>query len=77
MQITIILLIVGLFDRLFIDWYWVGKTKAWFIPGTEDLVDSYKDYKFHFIGSVKGMVIGLPVCLIVGVLVQVVNWIVG
>ena len=23
-------------DRLFIDWYWVGKTKAWDIPGTED-----------------------------------------
>lgn len=38
MQITIILLIVGLFDRLFIDWYWVGKTKAWYIPGTEELM---------------------------------------
>ena len=37
-QITIILLIVGLFDRLFIDWYWVGHTKAWLIPGTEDLM---------------------------------------
>lgn len=37
-QITIILLIEGLFDRLFIDWFWVGKTKAWLIPGTEDLM---------------------------------------
>lgn len=37
-QITAILLIVGLFDRLFIDWYWVGKTKAWYIPGTEELM---------------------------------------
>ena len=36
-QMTIILWIQGLFDRLFIDWYWVGKTKAWDIPGTEDL----------------------------------------
>ena len=27
----------GLFDRFFIDWYWVGRTKAWTIPGTEDL----------------------------------------
>ena len=35
-QMTIILLIEGLFDRLFIDWYWVGKTKAWNIEGTED-----------------------------------------
>ena len=32
-----ILLIVGVFDRLYIDWYWVGRTKAWIIPGTEDL----------------------------------------
>jgi len=36
-QITVILLVTGLFDRIFIDWYWVGKTKAWEIPGTEDL----------------------------------------
>ena len=36
-QMTIILLIVGLFDRLFIDWYWVGHTKTWEIKGTEDL----------------------------------------
>ena len=28
MQMTIVLLISGLFDRLFIDWYWVGRTKA-------------------------------------------------
>ena len=36
-QMTAILWIMGLFDRLFIDWYWVGRTKAWQIPGTEDL----------------------------------------
>ena len=36
-QMTVILLIMGLFDRFFIDWYWVGHTKAWIIPGTEDL----------------------------------------
>ena len=36
-QMTVILLIMGLFDRFFIDWYWVGHTKSWTIPGTEDL----------------------------------------
>ena len=36
-QMTVIYLISGLFDRLFIDWYWVGKTKAWIIPGTEEM----------------------------------------
>lgn len=36
-QTALISLITNLFDRLFIDWYWVGKTKAWDIPGTDDL----------------------------------------
>ena len=38
LQICFIIMIEGLFDRLFIDWYWVGKTKTWVIPGTEDLM---------------------------------------
>lgn len=36
-QIYAIAMAEGLFDRFFIDWYWVGHTKAWTIPGTEDL----------------------------------------
>lgn len=36
-QMSVILWIQGLFDRFFVDWYWVGHTKAWEIPGTEDL----------------------------------------
>jgi hypothetical protein len=36
-QILILAMAEGLFDRFFIDWYWVGHTKAWTIPGTEDL----------------------------------------
>lgn len=73
----IIWLVIDWYDCFVLDWGWVCHSKKIIIPGTEDLMDSYKDYKFHFIGSVKGMVIGLPVCLIVGILVQVVNWIVG
>ena len=37
-QMTAVFLIMDVFDRLFIDWYWVGHTKAWLIPGTEDLM---------------------------------------
>lgn len=33
----VILSIMNLIDRLLIDDYWVGHTKAWIIPGTEDL----------------------------------------
>ena len=36
-QMFAILSVMNLIDRLFIDEYWVGHTKAWEIPGTEDL----------------------------------------
>ncbi|MBR3242200.1 MAG: hypothetical protein IKF90_05805, partial [Parasporobacterium sp.] len=36
-QMFTILSIVNLIDRLLIDEYWVGHTKAWEIPGTEDM----------------------------------------
>ena len=36
-QLIVIYMIMNLFDRLFIDWYWVGHTNTWVIPGTEDL----------------------------------------
>ena len=35
-QSLMILYIMGLFDRFFIDWYWVEHTKAWEIPNTEE-----------------------------------------
>lgn len=58
-QITVILMIVGLFDRLFIDWYWVGKTKAWYIPGTEELMPYIP--KKTLIKKWVGTVIGFPI----------------
>ena len=36
-QSLLIMYIMGIFDRLFIDWYWVEHTKAWNIPNTEEL----------------------------------------
>ena len=55
-QMSIILMIMGLFDRLFIDWYWVGHTKTWIIPGTEDLMPYIpkKTVVHKWIGTVAG-----------------------
>ncbi len=36
-QMFAILSVVNLIDRLLIDEFWVGHTKAWEIPGTEDM----------------------------------------
>ena len=58
LQMCAIYLIVGLFDRIFIDWYWVGHTKAWIIPGTEDLQPYIP--KKTLIGKWLGTLIGFP-----------------
>ncbi len=68
-QITVILLIEGLFDRLFIDWYWVGKTKAWFIPGTEDLMPYIP--KKTLVGKWLGTLVGYP--LIAAILAAIIS----
>lgn len=36
-QLLVMLSVLNLADRLFIDGWWGGHTKAWTIPGTEDL----------------------------------------
>ena len=70
-QMTVILWIQGVFDRLFIDWYWVGKTKAWFIPGTEDLMPYIP--KKVLIRKWVGSLMGFPMiaAMIAGVMMLV------
>ena len=36
-QLFVILFVMNLIDRFLVDGFWVGHTKAWIIPGTEDL----------------------------------------
>ena len=48
---------MNLIDRFLIDDYWVGHTKAWIIPGTEDLRPyiTTKDKKQKWIMGTVGM----------------------
>ncbi len=51
----VILFIMNLIDRFLIDEYWVGHTKAWIIPGTEDLrpyITAEDKKKKWFMGTV-------------------------
>ncbi len=57
-QLTVMYLLCGLFDRIFIDWYWVGHTRAWLIAGTEDLMPYI--HKSSWVKKITGTVIGYP-----------------
>ena len=57
-QLTVIYMIMNLFDRLFVDVFWVGHTKTWEIPGTEDL-KPYIPAKRHLTKWV-GTCVGFP-----------------
>lgn len=67
-QMCVILLIGGLFDRIFIDWYWVGHTRAWHIEGTEDLMPYIP--KKTMIGKWAGTLIGFPLLAVLLALIM-------
>ena len=46
LQMLGIIMLTSVFDRIVIDLIWVGHTKAWIIPGTEDL-RPYIPFKTH------------------------------
>ena len=59
LQMLVILMIAGLFDRIFIDWWWVGHTKAWIIQGTEDLMPYI--YGKTLLKKWAGTLVGYPI----------------
>ena len=58
-QLFVILSIMNLIDRFGIDTFWVGHTKAWTIPGTEDLKPyiTGKDMDRKWIFGTVGMLV--------------------
>ena len=71
-QSLLIMYIMGLFDRFFVDWYWVEHTKAWDIPNTEDL-KPYIPKKMKIVkwlGTIVGFaIIALIIALVMSKLV--------
>ena len=68
-QSLIIMYIMGLFDRFFIDLYWVEHTKAWNIPNTEELKPYIpKKIKiFKWIGTIIGFAL---IALIIAIIMS-------
>ena len=65
----IIWLAVCWYDALVLDFIFFCNFKRFRIPGTEDM-EEYKDYWFHTKGSIRGSIIGIPACILVGLIVM-------
>lgn len=65
----IIWLAVCWYDAFILDCIFFCHVKRFRIPGTEDMKE-YKDYLFHIKGSIRGSLIGLFACILVGLLVM-------
>ena len=62
--------IVNIYDALVIDICWFCQSKKFVLKGTEDMIKEYHNYWFHIKESLKGEVIALIVCTMVGVVIQ-------
>ena len=68
-QLLCIYMIMNLFDRFFIDEWWVNHTKAWIIPGTEDLMP-YVNVKARIIKWVASLIMFPVLAAIIAGVIQ-------
>ena len=72
-QMLVILSVMNLMDRFLVDDFWVGHTKAWTIPGTEDLkpyITARDKAKKWLFGTVGMAVISAALAAIVSVFIH-------
>lgn len=62
--------IVNIYDALVIDICWFCQNSKFVFKGTEDMTKEYHNYWFHINESLKGEVIALIVCALVGLVIQ-------
>ena len=72
-QLLVILSVMNLIDRFWVDGYWVGYTNAWEIPGTEDLkpyITAKDNGKKWLFGTVGMAVISAALAAIMSVFIH-------
>lgn len=62
--------VVNIYDALIIDICWFCRNPRFVFKGTEDMKNEYHNYWFHIKESLKGELIALGVCFIVGLIIE-------
>ena len=72
---SIMLLVFNLFDLIILDWlfFCTVQPRSMVLPGTEGMA-GYRDYRFHFIGFLKGLGFSAVGGLFIAVLWTVLQW---
>lgn len=73
LHVFILFLAVNLFDVIVLDIGVFCHSKKLRIPGTEDMDNEYKNYFFHVIGAIKGIVLGIVISLLSASIVYIVS----
>lgn len=74
---SITLLVFNIYDLLILDWifFCTIQPRAMVLPGTEGMA-GYRDYRFHFIGFLKGLGFSAVSGLLIAVLWTAVQWLI-
>lgn len=73
-HVFILFFVVNMYDLLILDLLVFPNSKKVVIPGTEDMVNEYKDPVHHIKGAFKGVVIGTIAAALAGGIVEIINW---
>jgi hypothetical protein len=73
--VGVTVLVFNLFDLLILDWllFCTLQPRSMVLPGTEGMA-GYRDYRFHFIGFLKGLGFTVMGGLLVAILWTVIQW---
>lgn len=62
--------IINLYDVIILDICWFCQSKKFIFKGTEDISKEYRNYWFHIKEGFLGEIIGLIICIIIGLIIN-------
>ena len=74
---SIVILVFNVFDLLILDWlfFCTIQPRSMVLPGTEGMA-GYRDYRFHFLGFLKGLRFNAIIGLLIAVLWTSIQWLI-
>lgn len=74
---SIAILVFNVFDLIILDWlfFCTIQPRSMVLPGTEGMA-GYRDYRFHFVGFLKGLRFNAVVGLLIAVLWTGIQWLI-